>query len=177
MNISGITNEEKVDKASYFSIEKAIKHIENAHKKLKMRSSFYYNPTVDAVLIQSEAFFILQGMKPDVYFSTIDFRRFKILFDDFAYSLKVIGKKVAEKSNVDTRPAEIDGLIKNCCSSYMRANKERLEGREDVDITERVKKSTGYDKEPSYVGDLPEGLPKPKRIIGGKQANDQGMEQ
>ena len=172
MNISGITNEEKVDKASYFSIEKAIKHIENAHKKLKMRSSFYYNPTVDAVLIQSEAFFILQGMKPDVYFSTIDFRRFKILFDDFAYSLKVIGKKVAEKSNVDTRPAEIDGLIKNCCSSYMRANKKRLAEQAD-----RVKKATGFDAPVEYVGDLPEGLPKPKRIIGGKQANDQGMEQ
>lgn len=123
---NGIAGEEKVSKADFFSIDKAISHIENAHKKLKMRSSFYYNPTVDAVLIQSESFFILQGMKPDVYFSTLDFRRFKILFDDFAHSLNVIGKKVSEKSPVDTRPAQIDGLIKNCARSYMRTNKERL---------------------------------------------------
>ena len=122
----GITSNEKVSKADYFSIEKAIKHIERAQTKLKMIKGFYYNQAIDAVLIQSESFFILQGMKPDVYFLPTDFNRFKNLFNSFARSLKDIGKEVSEKSPLDTRPAEIDGLIKNCVRSYMRTNEERL---------------------------------------------------
>jgi hypothetical protein len=154
----GIINEGKVDKADYFSIEKATKHVLSAHKKLKTQHGFYYNPTIDAVLIQSESFFILQGMKPDVYFSTIDFRRFKILFDDFANSLKVIGKKVSDKSNMNTRPAEIEKLIDNCNSSYMKANRKRLAKKE-------------FDMEPPYIG----VAPLPLRDRESKQ--DQGIEQ
>ena len=154
----GITSNEKVSKADYFSIEKAIKHIERAHAKLKMIKGFYYNPTIDAVLIQSEPFFILQGMNPDVYFSTIDFRRFKILFDSFAHSLKVIGKTVSGKSNMNTRPAEIDKLIDNCNSSYMKANKKRLAEKE-------------FNVEAPYIAVEP--LPLRER----KSQQDQGMDQ
>ena len=126
----GITSNEKVSKADYVSIEKAIKHIERAQTKLKMIKGFYYNQAIDAVLIQSESFFILQGMKPDVYFLATDFDRFKNLFNSFARSLKDIGKEVSEKSPLDTRPAEIDRLIDNCNSSYMKANKKRLAEKE-----------------------------------------------
>ena len=137
MNYTGIASEEKVDKSAYFPIGKAIDNVDTLNKKLKRRSSYYYNPTVDAVLIQSESFFILQGMKPDVYFSTFDFRRFEVLFADLANTLTVLGKET--ESKLDTRPAEIASYINNCYSSYKKANAKRL------------KEATGYDKKPVKI--------------------------